>query len=189
MHNQDTFTGPSFSLKDRIFRALWNICRVIFFLYSPVWWHGWRRFILRAFGARIGHGVHVYPRVRIWAPWNLEIGDQSGVGNGANLYCQGLIRIGRRVVISQGAHLCTGTHDYNDPGYPLITKPIEVGDHAWIAAEVFVHPGVRIGTGTVIGARAVVTRDMPDWTVCAGHPCQPLKPRKPFDDLRTHPHT
>ena len=145
--------------------------------------------MLRAFGARIGRGVHVYPAVRIWAPWNLEIGDESGIGNGANLYAQDRIRIGRRVVISQGAHLCTGTHDYRVPGYPLRTRPIDVGDHAWVAAEAFIHPGVRIGTGTVIGARAVVTRDMPDWMICAGHPCTPLKPRPPLDDIRTDSHT
>jgi len=189
MHNQDTFTGPSFPLSNRMARAIWNLAWGLFFRSSPVWCHGWRRLMLRAFGARIGRGVHVYPAVRIWAPWNLEIGDESGIGNGVNLYAQDRIRIGRRVVISQGAHLCTGTHDYRVPGYPLRTHPIDVGDHAWVAAEVFIHPGVRIGTGTVIGARAVVTRDMPDWMICAGHPCAPLKPRPPLDDIRTHTHT
>ena len=188
MHNQDTFTGPSFPLTDRMSRAIWNACSLCLFRYSPVWMHGWRRFVLRCFGAQIGTGVHVYPAVKIWAPWKLEIGDQSGIGNGAILYSQDRIRIGKRVVISQGAHLCTGTHDYTNPGYPLITLPIEVGDHAWVAAEAFIHPGIRIGTGTVIGARAVVTQNMPDWTICAGHPCIALKPRKPFDDIGTHTH-
>ena len=188
MQNQDTFTGPSFPLRDRLARAVWNLFRVLLFRFSPVFCHGWRRFVLRSFGAYIGRGVHIYPAVKIWAPWNLEIGDESGIGNGAILYSQGLIRIGKRVVISQGAHLCTGTHDYDQSGNPLRTHPIEVGDHAWVAAEAFIHPGVRIGTGTIIGARAVVVKDMPDWTICAGHPCSPLKPRKPFDDIGTHSH-
>ncbi|MEY4885543.1 MAG: hypothetical protein RL151_852 [Bacteroidota bacterium] len=188
MHNQDTFIGPSFSLANRLARVIWNIACLLLFRYSPVWLHGWRRFILRSFGARIGRGVHVYPAVKIWAPWNIEIDDESGIGNGAILYSQNRIVIGKRVVISQGAHLCTGTHDYQHPGYPLRTFPIAIGDYAWIAAEAFIHPGVSIGTGTVIGARAVVIKDMPAWTICAGHPCNPLKPRKPFDDFSTHTH-
>jgi putative colanic acid biosynthesis acetyltransferase WcaF len=188
MHNQDTFTGPSFSLSNRIARVFWNVTWLLFFRFSPVWLHSWRRFILRCFGGRIGRGVHVYPGVKIWAPWNLDIGDESGIGNDVILYAQDRIHIGKRVVISQGSHLCTGSHDYNIPGYPLITRPIKVGDHAWLAAETFIHPGVCIGAGAVIGARAVVVRDMPEWTICAGHPCVPLKPRKPFDDLGTDSH-
>jgi putative colanic acid biosynthesis acetyltransferase WcaF len=169
-------------------RLIWNISNIMLFRYTPVWMHGWRRFVLRSYGARIGRGVHIYPGVRIWAPWNLEIGDESGIGNGVILYAQDRISIGKRVVISQGAHLCTGTHDYDHPGYPLRTRPIDIRDHAWVAAEAFIHPGVRIGVGAVIGARAVVTKDMPEWTICAGHPCAPLKPRKPLHDLRTDPH-
>lgn len=133
--------------------------------------------LLKLFGAKIGCGVHVYPGVIIWAPWNLEIADGAGVGNGAILYSQGKITIGKKAVISQGAHLCAGTHDYEISGMPLITKPILIGSYAWITAESFIHPGVIIGDGAVIGARSVVTKDMPAWTVCTGHPCKPLKPR------------
>jgi putative colanic acid biosynthesis acetyltransferase WcaF len=139
--------------------------------------HAWRRTLLRAFGARVGRSVHVYPGARIWAPWNLELGDECGVADGAILYSQGMIRLGAQSVVSQGAHLCAGTHDYEKPGFPLVTKPISVGAKSWLAAECFVHPGVTIGEGAVIGARSVVTKDMPPWTVCAGHPCRPLKPR------------
>jgi len=99
------------------------------------------------------------------------------VGDGAILYSQGMIRLGRRTVVSQGAHLCAGTHDYEQPGFPLITRPITVSANAWLAAECFIMPGVTIGEGAVIGARSVVTKDMPAWMVCAGHPCRPLKPR------------
>jgi putative colanic acid biosynthesis acetyltransferase WcaF len=66
---------------------------------------------------------------------------------------------------------------HTDANFPLIAKPIVVGGSAWIAAEAFVHPGITIGEGAVIGARAVVTKDMPAWMVCVGHPCQPVKPR------------
>ena len=178
MHNVDTHTGPSFPLTNRLARAGWNLVRILFFRPSPVFMHGWRRWLLRRFGATVGKGAHVYPGARIWAPWNLDIGEEAGVGNGAVLYSQGRIRIGRRAVVSQGAHLCTGTHDYERRGHPLVTRPIEVGDRAWVAAEAFVHPGVTIGEGAVVGARSVVVDDMPPWTVCAGHPCRPVRPRR-----------
>lgn len=177
MHNIDTYKGPSFSLANRTLRILWNIVYFLFFRYSPKPFHQWRATILYLFGAKLGKGVHVYPKVKIWAPWNLELGDECGVGDDAILYSQGKICLGKRVVISQGTHLCTGTHDYTKKGFPLITRPIIIKDNVWIAAEAFIHPGVTIGEGTVIGARAVVTKDMPEWMVCAGHPCKPLKPR------------
>jgi putative colanic acid biosynthesis acetyltransferase WcaF len=176
--NTNTRRGPSFPLSDRLRRVGWNLTWQLFFRPSPRPLHGWRRTLLRIFGARVGCGVHVYPGVRIWAPWNLELGDECGVADGAILYSQGTIRLGRRSVVSQGAHLCGGTHDYEKSGFPLVIKPISVGAQAWLAAECFVHPGVTIGDGAVIGARAVVTKNMPPWTVCAGHPCAPIKPRR-----------
>ncbi len=176
-YNIDTYTGPSFSLRNRIGRAIWGIVYLLFFKYSPRPFHAWRAYLLRLFGAKIGKGVHVYPKVKIWAPWNIEIGDESGVANGVNLYSQAKITIGKRVAISQHAYLCTGTHDYTKKGHPVCTHPIHVEAYAWVATDAFIHPGVTIGEGTVIGARAVVTKDMPAWMVCAGHPCEPLKKR------------
>lgn len=177
MHNSDTHSGPSFSLTNRIARLAWSVTMVCLFRYSPRPLHGWRSFLLRCFGARVGKGVHVYPGVKIWAPWNLELADQCGIADGVVLYSQGKIRIGRKAVISQGTHLCTGTHDYTQRGFPLFTKPITIGDEVWIAAEAFIHPGITVGDGAVIGARSVVHKDMPAWMVCAGHPCKPMKER------------
>jgi putative colanic acid biosynthesis acetyltransferase WcaF len=177
MINQDTHVGASFSKKNKVARVVWIVVAAVLFHPSPKPFHKWRSFLLRLFGAQVGKGVHVYPGTKIWAPWNLELADQCGIARGAILYSQGKITIGRRAVVSQGAHLATGTHDYSDPGFPLITKPIHIGNQAWVAAEAFIHPGIRIGTGCVIGARSVVTKDMPDWTVCAGHPCEPIKHR------------
>lgn len=178
MHNEDTVTGPSFSLANRLARVAWGVVSLVAFRFTPAPLHGWRSFLLRLFGAKVGRGVHVYPGARIWAPWNLRLADQCGVANGAILYSQGIISIGRRAVVSQGAHLCAGTHDYTKLGFPLVTRPIVIGDHAWVAAEAFLHAGVTIGEGCVIGARAVVNKDMPAWTICAGHPCKPLKARE-----------
>lgn len=175
--NNDTHVGPSLPLSDRLMRMLWTTVWILLFRPSPRPFHGWRAMLLRLFGAEIGRGVHVYPSVSIWAPWRIEIGDESGIGDRAILYSQDIIRIGRRTVISQGAHLCAGTHDYNAWGFPLITRPITIGDHVWVAAEVFVHPGVTIANGTVVSARSVVVKDLPEWTVCSGFPCVPLKAR------------
>lgn len=175
--NQNTLTGPSFSLRNRLGRVVWNIVAILLFRYSPNPLHSWRSFLLRCFGAKVGKGVHVYPGVKIWAPWNLELDDECGIGSGALLYSQAKIRVGKRAIVSQGTYLCTGTHDYSKAGFPLVTMPIFIGDQAWIAAEVFIHPGVCIGEGCVVGARSVVTKNMPAWTVCAGHPCKPLKER------------
>jgi len=180
MYNKDTHTGPAFSLASRLYRVLWQTAELLFFRYSPRPLHRYRSFILRLFGAKVGRGVHVYPKVKIWAPWNLVLKDECGIANGVTLYSQGKIIIGRRAVISQGAHIVTGTHDYTHPGFPLITKPIIIADHAWIATESFIHPGITIGEGCVIGARSVVTKSMPAWMVCGGHPCKPIKERPNF---------
>lgn len=181
MTNTDTHTGPSFSLRNRILRVLWRVVYVLLFRLSPPPLHAWRSFLLRLFGAKVGPGVHVYPGVDIWAPWNLILEDQCGIASGATLYSQGEIRIGKRAVVSQGTYLCAGTHDFNDPGFPLITKPIWIKDEAWVAAQAFVHPGVTIGEGTVVGARSVVVRDLPDWKICAGFPAVVIKDRPRFD--------
>ena len=164
---------------------MWNIVSALFFRLSPKPLHAFRCNILRLFGAKIGKGVHVYPGVKIWAPWNIKLEDECGIANGAILYSQGKITIGKRAVISQGAHLCAGTHDYNDPGFRLITMPIIIGGQAWVAAEAFIHPGIEIGEGCVIGARSVVTKNMPAWMICAGHPCKPLKERS-FTNATNH---
>ena len=181
MRNEDTFTGASFSLGNRVARVIWGITYLVLFRYSPRPLHAWRAMLLRLFGAKIGDGAHVYPSVKIWAPWNIEIGEESGIADGVNLYSQGRITIGKRTVVSQGTYICAGTHDYTRRGFPLITKPIVIEDHAWVAAEVFIHPGVIIGEGSVVGARSVVTKDTPPWMICSGFPCIPLRQRELTD--------
>jgi len=182
-HNhKDTYTDASFSLSNRLLRVLWGIVYTLLFRYSPRPFHQWRAFLLRLFGAKIAGGTHVYPRVKIWAPWNLELGAECGIASGVELYSQGKITIGYRAIVSQGTNICTGTHDYTRKGHPLYTEPIVIGDRAWVAAECFIHPGVTIGEGAVIGARAVVIKDMPPWMICAGHPCKPIKERIMIDD-------
>ncbi|WP_216909526.1 putative colanic acid biosynthesis acetyltransferase [Synechococcus sp. CCY 0621] len=172
------FQGASFSLANRLARVLWQGVWLLLFRPTPAPLHAWRSRLLRAFGARLGRQCHVYPTVRIWAPWNLELDDEACLGPGVTCYSMDTISLGPRVVVSQGVHLCTGSHDYESPNFQLFTRPISIGADAWICTEAFLAPGVSIGEGAVIGARSVVTRSQPAWMVCAGNPCKPIKPRK-----------
>ena len=148
------------------------------FRSSPVPLHAWRRGLLRLFGAKIGRGVHIYPRVEIWAPWNITAEDFVGVANGATLYSMAEIYLGERCVVSQGAHLCTGSHDYNDPTFQLFANPIRIERRAWICAEAYLAPGVLVTEGVVVGARSVVTCSLTEaWKVYAGVPARVIGDR------------
>ncbi len=165
----------SLPLRDRLARWTWGLAYVFLFRPSPIACHAWRRAILRLFGARVGRGVHPYPQCRIWAPWNLTLGDHSCLANGVECYSVAPVTLGAHATVSQRSHLCTATHDYNDPAFPLVFRPISIGPHAWVAAEAFVGPGVTVGEGAVIGARAVATKDVPPWAVVAGNPARIVK--------------
>ncbi len=155
-------------------RVLWGAAWPFFALTPrPLW--GWRRMLLRIFGARIGAQVHVYPSARITMPWNLEIGAQAAVGDGAILYALGPITIGPRATVSQYAHLCAGNHDIARPDRALLTPPIEIGAEAWIAAEAFVGPGVTVGPRAVVGARAVAMKDIAPGHVVVGNPAKTIR--------------
>src|SRR5450631_4686025 len=110
--------------RDRLRRALWSAVWCVFARPSPTLLHGWRRFLARIFKAQIGDGVHIYPGAKIWAPWNLRMGARSCLAGGVECYNVALIMIGEDVVVSQNAYLCTATHDYNDPSFPLLVAPI-----------------------------------------------------------------
>jgi len=179
IQGNDPYTQPSFSLQNRIMRAIWGVVWLILFRPSPRPFHLWRRFLLRLFGATLGKHVNVYPTVKIWAPWALDIGSFVGVADGVTLYNMASITIGDHCVISQGAHLCAGSHDINSSNFQLIAKPISLERYVWVCAEAFVGPGVKIKEGCVLGARAVVVKSMPDpWTVWAGNPAVKKRLRK-----------
>lgn len=155
-------------------RVLWGLARPLFALSPrPLW--GWRRAMLRLFGASVGREVHVFPSVRITVPWNLTLGDQCAVGDRAILYALGPISIGSRATVSQGAHLCAGTHDIADPARPLVKPPILIGPDAWIAADAFVGPGVTVGSGALVGARAVVMKDVEPGHIVVGNPARTIR--------------
>ncbi len=107
----------------------------------------------------------------------LRIGDHSAIGDRAEIYNLGPVVIGSRVTISQRAHLCAGTHDYERREMPLVKSPIVVEDDAWVCTDAFVGPGVTVGKGAVVGARAVVVKDVGPWDVVVGNPARFVKKR------------
>lgn len=179
VQDNDPYTQPSFSLRNRLARYAWGFVQVTLFRLSPRPLHFWRAMLLRMFGARLGANVHVYPGARIWAPWNLHVGDYVGVADGVTIYNIAPVEIGSRCVVSQGAYLCTGSHDIDSPNFQLIASPIRLGDYAWICAEAFVGPGVSVAEGCVLAARGVAVKSIKEpWTVWAGNPVVLKRARK-----------
>jgi len=157
-------------------RVFWTFGQLLF-RFSPRPCFGWRRFVLRCFGATVGKHVNTYPSTRIYFPWNLTVGDWSAIGEDVLIYNLGLVTLGEKVTISHRAHLCAGTHDYTQPDLPLLKPPIEIKDQAWICADAFVGPGVTLGGGAVVGARAVVMKNVEPWAVMAGNPAREINKR------------
>jgi len=166
----------NYSSREMAQRVLWTMVRP-FFRFSPRPCFGWRRFLLRRFGAKIGRSVHVDPSTVIYYPWNLEAGDESAIGEDAFIYNLGRVTIGPRATISHRTHLCAGTHDYTRSDFPLLRPPINIGAEAWICADAFVGPGVTIGEGAIVGAGAVAMKDVTAWTIAVGNPAREVKKR------------
>jgi len=158
-------------------RLLWGIVWAVLFRPTPRNCLGWRREVLRLFGAKLGRGVKIMPSALIWAPWNLEMAEESTLGERVDCYCVDKVRIGAHATVSDYSFLCTATHDECDPHMRLVTKSITIGAQAWVCADVFVGPGVTIGEGAVVGARSSVFKDLPAWQVCYGTPAKPVRPR------------
>lgn len=168
--------AKKWSRRELFGRFLWGLT-VPLFAWSPRPCWGWRRALLRFFGAEVGRDVRIFPSVRIAIPWNLEIGDETAVGDAVILYSLGRITIGRQTTISQFAHLCAGTHNYQDPMMPLVKLPISIGDGAWVCADAFIGPGVNIGPRSVVGARAVAMSNLPGGVVAVGNPARVIGSR------------
>ena len=158
-------------------RFAWNYLGQPLFRFSLPRAFGWRRWILRRFGARLRDNTLVYPTARIFHPWLLEMDEWSNLGHGVIIYNLGSVSIGSHSVLSHGAYLCAGTHDYTRSDMPLMKPAIRVGHGVWIATQAFIGPGVTIGDNTVIGARAVVMKDVPAGVVAAGNPARVIKAR------------
>ncbi|MCU0417253.1 MAG: putative colanic acid biosynthesis acetyltransferase [Cytophagaceae bacterium] len=169
---------PGFRGKSSLYVQLWWLVQAILFHPSPQVLYGWRRFLLRCFGARIGKGVILRPSVRITYPWKLTIEDYAWIGDHVDLYTLGTIHIGAHAVVSQKSYLCTGTHDYHHSSFPIQAYPIVIEPEVWIATDVFIGPGVIVGKGSVVGARSSVFKSIEGGWLYAGSPVVALRKRE-----------
>lgn len=165
------------STRNKVGRVMWSIVWWTLFRPTPRIAFGWRRLLLRLFGASVGRNARISPSVRVWAPWNLTVGEEASIAHSVDCYCVDRLSIGRHATVSQYALLCTAGHDLGDPHMRLTTSPIRIGDQAWVCAGAYVGPGVTVGPGAAAGARAVVTKDVTPWTVVAGNPAQVIRER------------
>lgn len=167
----------SFRGRSAVVVQLWWLVQATLFRWSPQFAYGFRAWLLRAFGAKVGLGVVIRPTVTVTYPWKVSLGDHAWLGDDAVLYSLGEIEIGANAVVSQRSYLCAADHDHTQADFPIRARKITIGAQAWLAADVFVAPGVSIGEGAVIGARSSVFSNMPVGMVCYGYPCKIIKPR------------
>ncbi len=168
-----------YPMREVCLRLVWQFVQATFFRLSPRPFHVWRAYLLRLFGADIprASAVVVFPTARITFPWKLRLEPHAMIGPRVVLYNLAPITLQYGANLSQGCHLCAGTHDFLRWDMPLVALPIVIGPNVWLGADVFVGPGVTIGELAVVGARAVVVSDLPARKICVGQPCRAIKDR------------
>jgi putative colanic acid biosynthesis acetyltransferase WcaF len=170
--------GASFSLRNRAIRLIWSITWLLLARWTPGVFNPWRLLLLRLFGARIAPGAAIAGSARVWLPSNLALKRYCTVGPQVDCYNMAPLTIGEYTIISQGAVLCGGSHDIHDKDFQLLARPITIGDRVWVASQAFVGPGVVIGDGAVLGARACAFHALEPWTVYVGNPAVKTKARR-----------
>jgi putative colanic acid biosynthesis acetyltransferase WcaF len=169
-----------YSRGEQVRRVVWSLGRWLIRM-SPRPCFAWRRGVLRAFGARVGAHVNIYPSTHVYMPWNVEIGDWTALGENVLIYSLGKVRLGRSVTLSYRSHVCAGTHDLNDPTLPLLKPPVTIEDGVWVGTEAFIGPGVTVGSGAVVGARSVVVKNVTPLDVVAGNPARTVSRRRFYE--------
>lgn len=157
------------SIKNKVGRMAWNAVWLLFARWTPERgfkvFDAWRIMLLRLFGAKIGNNCRVFPSSKVWAPWNLEMMDSSSLGEEVFCYNVSPVKIGENATVSREVFLCTASHDVHSPIFELKTRPIVIAQSAWIAARAIILPGVTVGEGAVVGAGALVAKDVPAWKI------------------------
>ena len=178
VHVQASAYESPWSVGVRVKVLLWEICWALLCGWTPKPFNAWRLFWIRRFGAEVEGAPFVHGRATIVRPWNLTLRARACLGDGAVAYCLDRVELGVGSTIAQGAYLCTGTHDFDQPHTPLKTAAISVGAYAFVGLRAIVLPGVSIGPDAVVGAGAVVTRDIEPGAVCAGNPARKIGERR-----------
>jgi putative colanic acid biosynthesis acetyltransferase WcaF len=173
-----------YSRREQAMRVAWALGRWLIHL-SPRPFFGWRRMVLRLFGARVGREARIYSSTLVYMPWNVELGDWAAVGPDVYIYSLGRVRIGNRATLSYRAHVCAGTHDFTDPTLPLLKPSVAIEDDAWVGTEAFIGPGITVGAGAMVAARAVVVKNVAPLTVVGGNPARVIGQRPPLKNSRS----
>ncbi len=173
----DKTAGYPYSLGEYARRFVWQWVQATLVRFSPRRAHGWRRFWLRCFGARIRGVSGTKPTTRVVHPWLLSVGAYAMIADRTTIYNLGPVTIGDHTVLSQDVYVCAGTHDHTRPDMPLVRAPVRIGHGVWVCAGAFIGPGVTIGDNSIVAARAVVSRDVPPGVIVAGNPARVIKPR------------
>lgn len=165
--------------KHQMIRLLWGITWTLCASWLPrSIGKGWKNFLLRLFGAKIARTAHVYSSAKVYYPPYLTMGENTCLASDVDCYNVAPVIIKDNVTVSQGAYLCTASHDVTNPLNPLITAPIIINDQAWIGARAFIGMGVTIGQGAVVGATASVYKDVEPWIIVGGNPAKFIKKRE-----------
>ena len=167
--------------KPRIVHVLWYFWGLPLLRSSLIPSSSFRRWLLRLFGARVGHGVVIKPGTRVKYPWLLAVGNHSWIGEDAWIDNLAPVTIGSNACISQGAYLCTGNHDWTDPHFGLIVRPITIGDSAWVGARSVVCPGAIFSEGSVSAAGSVAAGTLLPYTIYAGNIAAAVRTRQISD--------
>lgn len=164
--------------KHQIIRLVWNLVWMLFARPLPrSVGTFWKLFLLRLFGAKVAKSAVVYSSAKVYYPANLIMEEYTCLASNVDCYNVDVIKIGKGATVSQGAYLCTASHNIYSKEHELVTAPIIIENQAWIAADAFVGMGVTIGEGAVVGARAAVFKDVEPWMVVGGNPAKPIKKR------------
>lgn len=181
-HRLDLFSiSPGLRGRSPLAVQIWWLAQATLFRCSPQIAYGFRRWLLRLFGAKVGKKVLIRPSATITYPWKVSIGDYSWIGDDVVLYSLAPIHIGDHVVVSQRSYVCAADHNPSLRAFPIRERPVRIEHGAWIAADVFIGPGVTVGAGAVVGARSSVFKPVPAAMICHGNPCRPVRRRTMVD--------